>query len=248
MLDLVAAHRFLTARHIQVFCFVEHATDASAARTCRRVLARLERWRLLERPIRRIGGLQAGSASSIWMLTSTGQRLRSIRAGRGAVGRVRPPGERFIAHYLAVADAHLALVQAEQVGQLAISEVRLEPACWRQFAGLGGGRRVLKPDLAAVTAPTGDTEYEDHWFVEVDRGTESLPTLIRQCRLYEDYRRSGSHQAVHGVFPLVIWVVPDATRAAKLTAAIAAARGIATAGYRVTTPDGFIALVVGGGT
>jgi hypothetical protein len=114
VLHAIAEHRFLTTRQVEQLVFVGHATPESAARSCRRVLARLEAWGLLERPIRRVGGLQAGSASSVWMLASAGQRLRNLRAGFGAVGRVREPGERFIQHYLAIGNAHLALVTADR--------------------------------------------------------------------------------------------------------------------------------------
>src|SRR3954447_9872222 len=89
VLEAIGNHRFLTTRQVQSFCFNDHSTTDSAARICRRVLHRLEGWLLIERPIRRVGGLMAGSPSSIWMLTSTGQRLRNLRAGLGAVGRVR---------------------------------------------------------------------------------------------------------------------------------------------------------------
>jgi hypothetical protein len=204
----------------------------------------LDRWNLIERPIRRVGGLQAGSASSIWMLTSIGQRLRSVHAGIGAVGRVREPGERFIAHYLAIADTHLALVTAQRAGRIELSEVQIEPACWRSYTGLGGSREVLKPDLFAITA---NGEFQDHWFIEVDRATESIPTLLKQCQQYETYRRQGSEQADRGVFPLVLWIVPDDVRATKLRAAIASAKGLDPDLYRVTTPEKFLDRVIGGG-
>lgn len=246
VLDLVADHRFLSTAQLERFVFHGHASAASSSRTTRRVMTRLERDRLVERPFRRIGGMSAGSASSVWMLTSMGQRLRGLRSGVGAVGRVRPPGDRFTAHYLAIAETHLALVEAERAGQLMVAKVEMEPRCWRPFTGLGGSRDILKPDLMAVTATSRDAEYEDHWFVEVDRGTESLPTLIRQCQAYETYRRTGTGQAESGVFPLIVWVVPDTTRADKLTAAITATRGLDPQLYRVATPEGFIPLVRGG--
>jgi hypothetical protein len=242
ILDVVAAHRFLTTAHVEQFYFCAHSSPASAARVCRRVLERLETHRLLERPIRRIGGLQAGSASSIWMLTSTGQRLRNLRAGLGAVGRVREPGERFIAHYLAIADTHLALLQAGRAGQLELSEVQIEPACWRTYTGLGGSREVLKPDLYAVTL---SGEYEDHWFIEVDRSTESIPTLLKQCQQYETYRRTGNEQQARGVFPLVVWVVPDNSRQAKLQSALRTAHSLPSDLFRITTIERLLEVVLG---
>lgn len=243
VLQAIAEHRFFTTRQVERLLFSNHSTPDSGARCCRRVLSRLERWGLVERPIRRVGGLQAGSASSIWMLSSAGQRLRNLQAGRGAVGRVREPGERFIQHYLAIGDAHLALVTAARAGRLELLRVQIEPACWRSYSSLSGSREILKPDLFAVT---GSGEFEDHWFVEIDRATESLPVLLRQCQQYETYRRSGSEQAASSVFPRVIWVVPDDVRAAQLRAATTGARSLTDGLFIVTTPAAFIQVITGG--
>ncbi|MFL6164300.1 MAG: replication-relaxation family protein [Jatrophihabitantaceae bacterium] len=244
VLDLVGSHRFLTTHQLHAFAFAHlHTTRESAARICRRVLLRLEGWGLLQRPIRRIGGLQAGSASSIWMLTTTGVRLRNLRAGLGAVGRIREPGEGFIRHYLAIADTHLALLEAARAKRLELLQVEIEPAAWRNYSDPTGSPAVLKPDLYAVTAAG---EFEDHWFIEVDRATESIPTLIKQCRQYEAYRRIGAEQADSGLFPLVLWVVPDEPRAAKLRQALGSARELDPQLFRVTTPDQIIAALTGG--
>jgi hypothetical protein len=243
VLDLISQHRFLTTRQVQTYCFHTHTTNEAGSRICRRVLLRLEKHGLLERPIRRVGGLQAGSASSIWMLSSMGQRLRNLRDGAGAVGRVREPGERFVQHYLAIANTHLALIEAGRAKQLELIKVQIEPACWRPYTGLGGSSELLKPDLYAVTA---SGEFEDHWFIEVDRATESIPTLLRQCRQYEAYRRTGQEQATIGLFPLVLWVVPDELRAAKLRQALTLARDLDIALFRITTPDQLIATITGG--
>jgi hypothetical protein len=243
VLEAIGNHRFLTTKQVQSLCFHHHTTTDSAARICRRVLHRLEGWLLIERPIRRVGGLMAGSASSIWMLTSTGQRLRNLRAGLGAVGRVREPGEGFIRHYLAIADTHLALIAAQRAKQLELLTVQIEPACWRRYTGPTGSSAVLKPDLYAVTAAG---EFEDHWFIEVDRATESIPTLIKQCRQYEAYRRTGSEQAETELFPLVLWVVPDELRADRLRDRLAASRDLEPALFRITTPEQLVHAITGG--
>jgi len=242
VLQAIAEHRFLTTRQIEQLVFVNHATPESAARSCRRVLARLEAWGLLERPIRRVGGLQAGSASSVWMLASAGLRLRNLRAGIGAVGRVREPGERFIQHYLAIGNAHLALVTADRERRLELLRVQIEPQCWRSFPGLGGGTVTLKPDMYVVI---GSGEYEDHWFIEIDRATESLPVLLKQCHQYEAYRRSGIEQATARIFPRVLWVVPDEHRASRLRTAVAAARHLDTSLFLVTIAGNFLQAVTG---
>ena len=195
--------------------------------------------------------MTAGSKSSVWMLTNMGRRLRNLEAGRGAVGRVREPGERFVQHYLTIAEVRLQLEQAARDGLLELPTVAIEPAAWRSYLGLSGERLTLKPDLFAVTVAIDDgtsAEYEDHWFIEVDRGTESIPTLLKQCHQYDAYRRTGTEEQGHGVFPLVLWVVPDERRANRLVEAIAETSGLDSGLYRVCTPDGLLAVIRGGGS
>jgi hypothetical protein len=240
VLDVIAEHRFLTTHQVQAFVFAGHASPLTAARICRRVLRRLEDFGLLTRPVRRVGGLQAGSRSSVWMLAPMGQRLRSLRAGLGATGRVREPGEGFVRHYLAVAEVHLMLRQADRSGLFELLDVQIEPESWRRYHALDGGTDVLKPDLFAVAA---GSEYESHLFIEVDRATESLPTVLRQCRLYETYRRTGIEQENTGVFPRVLWVAPDARRAQKIAEAVLGARGLDNDLFRVATMDDVLTIV-----
>jgi hypothetical protein len=120
--------------------------------------------------------------------------------------------------------------------------VQIEPQCWRSFPGLGGGTVTLKPDMYVVI---GSGEYEDHWFIEIDRGTESLPVLIRQCQQYETYRRSGVEQADGGIFPRVLWLVPDEHRAERLRDRIQSARTLDHQLFHVTTTDQLIPTVSG---
>lgn len=235
-------HPFLTSRQLQLLHFHDHATEDAAARICRRVLGRLHHLLIIEHLERRIGGVRAGSASFVWRVGLIGDRLLRHASNEPGRARRKEPSLRHLDHCLAVADCHLALITAARAHQLELLRVATEPACWRHYLGVGGAREVLKPDLYAVTA-TG--EYEDHWFIELDRATESLPTLLRKCAQYEAYRRTGHEQDSAGVFPLVIWIVPDEQRAAKLRAAIVATRGLDTALFRVTIPRHFVALARG---
>jgi hypothetical protein len=72
-----------------------------------------------------------------------------------------------------------------------------------------GARQVLKPD-AFLKLARGD--YEFSWFIEVDMATESLSTVRAKAARYHDYRRIGTEQAARGVFPRVLWIVPDEDR------------------------------------
>jgi hypothetical protein len=63
--------------------------------------------------------------------------------------------------------------------------------------------------------------YEDRWFIEVDRATESRTTLDRKLDRYVAHWRTGREQATRGIYPRVLWVVPDAGRHAVLIDAFA---------------------------
>ncbi|MFJ4220716.1 replication-relaxation family protein [Curtobacterium luteum] len=229
VLEIVAAHRYLTTRQLERFVFTGHASEESAARTSRRVLARLERLQLLASLGRRVGGVRAGSSATVWQLTSASARL--LRAD-GVGFRRHDPSPRFLRHCLAVADVNLAV--RSLAGPARSVAVQVEPESWRPYLGPGGERRTLQPDLAAEL--TTD-EYEERWFLEVDLGTESLPTLLRQCAQYEAYRNTGTEQAEHGSFPVVWWILTDDHRAERLTSAIRRAPRLTPALYRVTTFD-----------
>jgi hypothetical protein len=157
--------------------------------------------------------------------------------------RIVEPSTTFLTHTLAVAQTHVELVQAARMAQLELVRVDVEPGCWRRYIGPGGAREVLKPDLYVVT---GSGKFEDCWFVEVDRGTESPAALIRKCRAYERYWRSGREQAAHGTFPLVVWAAPDEARAQRIERVIKGTRSLKRDLFRVTTAAGLVELLAGG--
>lgn len=228
VLDLVAAHRYLTTGQLERFVFTGHVSQESAARTARRVLTRLERSGLLASLDRRIGGVRAGSSARVWQLTAASARL--LRDD-GVNFRRHDPSPRFLAHCLAVGDVNLLVRGLTAHGAGRVS-VEVEPASWRSFTGPGGERRSLQPDVA-VHIETDD--FEERWFMEVDLGTESLPTLLRKCGQYEAYRVSGQEQAEHGSFPLVWWVLPTIARAERLLATIRRTPRLTPTLYRVAT-------------
>jgi Replication-relaxation len=234
LLEYVGELRLLGARQIQALLFPDdsHATPITAARSCRRVLERLTREGLLTRLERRVGGVRAGSASYVYALTSLGQRVLDLD---GARRRLSEPSAFFVAHTLAVADLLVRLVVATRTGEFVLREWQAEPACWRDVSTLGG-RVVLRPDLFVVLLVD---EYELRWFVEVDRGTEHLPTLLRKCGLY----KSGVEQRQHEVFPRVLWIALDQRRAERLQEAIRKDRRLSADIFRVTTEAEALAAV-----
>lgn len=238
ILEIVGLLRLLHARQIQALLFPDdqHATPATAARTCRRVLERLTRERLLVRLERRVGGVRSGSASYVYALSSLGQRVLDQDGPRR---RLSEPSERFVDHTLAVGDFLIQLHVQSRSAAWDLLEWQSEPACWREVRTLGG-RLVLRPDLFVVL---GVGEYELRWFVEIDRGTEHLPAITRKCRLYHTYYKNGSEQRRHGVFPHVLWITLDDRRTKRLQALIERDPRLTARFFLVTTTDRALTVI-----
>jgi Replication-relaxation len=238
----VAELRLMSARQIEAVHFPssEHDSPGAAARARQRVLGRLVRDRLLIRLERRIGGVRAGSAGFVFAVGPVGQRLLAAgRAGR----RFQEPTSRFLDHTLAAAQLVVDVTVASRRGRLDILTCQAEPRCWREFAGLAG-RRVLRPDAFLAL---GVGRYEWRWFCEIDRGSESIPVILRKCRLYADYYQSGREQAAHGgVFPRVCWITPDQPRAERLHEAVARDRHLPERLFAVTTSRRALSALTGG--
>jgi len=89
-------------------------------------------------------------------------------------------------------------------------------------------------------AVTTDGEYEDHWFFEIDLNTEAPCRIAQKCEQYEEYYRSGAEQ----VFPLVVWIVPDAKRQASIREQITQSKTLKHKNiFTVITPDELEGLV-----
>lgn len=242
ILKATESARFITTKQLEVLIFTDHASKASAARTSRRVLERLRREHLIDTLERRVGGVRAGSAGYIWHLTTTGARLLAYLAGSGKPRRFHEPSQRLLDHCLMIGDIHLTLRTGLAAHGVDLACIHFEPETWRRFLGAGGEPRLVRPDLAAVTA---SGEYEDHWMFEADTGSEHPPTVVRACRRYVDYFATGAEQDKHGVVPRVVWVVPHEARRQKLDAAFTAA-GLDLRLFRITTLEELPALIARG--
>lgn len=243
VLNSVGQLRLATTRQLERLHFAvgsPHATALTAARTARRTLERLVRHRLLIRLERRIGGVRAGSASFIYSLGPVGER---VLAEPGPRRRFREPSALFLAHTLAASELYVRLHEAARAHELELlSDIQTEPRCWRSIV-VAEGRSLLKPDLFVIT---GTDEFEFRWFVEVDLGTEHAPALIRKCRIYEAYYRSGIEQAEHGVFPRVLWVALDDLRAEQLRSDIKRRNDLTDELFIVTTEAQAVTVLAGG--
>lgn len=219
-----------------------HATEAAASVATMRVLSRLEARGLVARLKRRIGGVRAGSSGVTWQLGSSGERLLRVLHGEEKRRRYIEPSALFVDHTLAVAEAAVCLRELDRRGAVELVTLEPEPACWRSFLAPHGARSWLKPDLFAITA-SGD--FEDHWFIEVDRATEHPGVVVRKAGVYQRYAASGAHQAEFGLFPAVLWVVPDERRRRVIAAALDAERGLQRELFRVVTEEQFRDAIAG---
>ncbi len=233
IVEMVGELRLASGHQLRNLYFApeKFATAETAARSCRRVLARLVRDYLLIRLDRRIGGVRAGSDGYVYALGPVGERLLD-----GSVRRYRwypEPTEKYVQHTLAGGQVVVDLLAKHRSGSLSVLDWQPEPRCWRRVPSLGGNV-TLRSDLYLALG-VGDTELR--WFVEIDRSSQSIPALIHKCRLYDSYYRSGVEQAEHDIFPRVLWITLDERRAERLHGAIARDRRLADALFIVTTAD-----------
>jgi hypothetical protein len=185
VIDTIAAVRLATGRQLDQLCFTNLAGRSQAV-VRGRVVHRLVRWRVLRSFDRSIGGANGGSSELIVTLDTIGRVLaerRELAAGRS--GRnFALPGERFIRHSLGTTQLLADLRALTVKSPVRIETFEIEPSCWWPD-GLGG---QLKPD--AYTALILERS-RDHWWIEIDRATESLPTLTRKLRRYVDFAQRG---------------------------------------------------------
>ena len=192
VIEYVAQFRQLTPRHLHTFVFGELASQTP----CDRTLKRLVDGKYLMRLHRLVGGTQGGSAQYVYQLGRQGWRLLG-RAGEYWAPRA------VNLHALAIADCLVKLKIAEKAGALEVASFITEPACHVNVGGL-----LLTPD-AFVELKLGDGRGHLISWLEVDRGTEHLGTIQEKCERYWKASISGQWD---GVFPFVLFVVPDEHR------------------------------------
>jgi hypothetical protein len=187
IIEAVNRLRLMSGSQLERLCF---ATLAGHTRVVvrGRVLRRLVQWQVLIVLPRRIGGASRGSSSSVYALGATGARLCAERQGATmAQKRVRHPSaptERSVRHTLAVTDLYVHVVELARKQSAHLVVFEAEPASWWPN-GLGG---FIKPDAyACLTRGT----VREHWWVEVDLATESLPTIKRKLLTYLDFVERG---------------------------------------------------------
>jgi Replication-relaxation len=192
--------RVVSGEQLERLCFSALHAGRSRTVTRSRVLARLVRWRVLVPVGRRVGGSGRGSTGQAFALDVAGRRLLMRRglaqAEHGRVRRPGTPGERSLRHLLAVSQLSVDLVEQTRQGGQNACTFTAEPGSWWP----NGRHGWLKPDAHVVLEREG---ARDHWWVEVDLATESLPTVRGKIQAYLDFQARGER----GLDDVMPWVL-----------------------------------------
>lgn len=242
VLASLSAHRLLSGRQLQRLHFFDAPSEASAARLTRQRMAHLAALGLTVRLERRVGGVRAGSAGSVWRITEAARRV--IGAGSSSGRRQRrdyEPGSAYTAHTLACSEVFTCIAEADRERALELLTYQSEPNCWREHGGQFGEPLTLKPD-GYVAVACG--KIEEHAFIEVDRGTHGRAAIRRKMLRYRDYQRSGSEQQRLGVFPRVIWLTITRQRLAVLRELIEELPADISGSHQATPLDEVVAALL----
>ncbi len=242
VLGTVGRFRVMSGQQLQRL-FWPGGSQQTRARLARHGLARLSELTVITPLARRIGGVRAGSRGLTFAVGLAGQRLLASGDATRRVRHPYTPGERYLAHTLAVAEIYVQLVEAERRGMAELLAFDAEPACWRPYRGPYAARLMLKPD-AALKLGLGD--YEFSWLLELDMATEALTTIERKARRHLDYHRSGEARRTEEVSPRVAWIVPDQQRLDALQLVLERLPAEAGRLFTLATSAGAITLLTAG--
>jgi hypothetical protein len=195
---------------------IHYDSAGLSARLARRELAEMVQLGVLRRLDRQVGGRHAGSDGYCYVLSELiGERL--MHPDRRRYWQRSEPGDQFVNHGLALAQLYTDLRRLAAGGGSEICTFQGEPLCWRRYFGPGGSPRWLKPDAYLTLA--GD-DFEDHYFIEIDCGTERPARIESKARAYTRYYQSGREQGELDLFPLIVFVVPTESRKNEVIGAV----------------------------
>ncbi|WP_079149162.1 replication-relaxation family protein [Streptomyces agglomeratus] len=233
VLRLLATCHLATADQVARGVFGGHRS-ATAQRLAHRHLLRLTQLGLTRFFTDQSRVRWPGRPGHVHALTTAGVKLTEGAATPGARQRSNwRPADAFLTHRLAITELYVRLVEEARTGRATVREFRAETDAWRTYRNpLSGRPCYVRPDALLRVVTAG---LELSWFIELDRATESPRRIDAKCRAYRSYELSGMEQGRYGIFPGVIFIVPDQPRAGVIQRVIsqqpAEARGL----YVVTT-------------
>ncbi|MEU7526003.1 replication-relaxation family protein [Saccharothrix sp. NPDC042600] len=205
----VGRFKLATAGQLERLHFA-YLPPKSRPRNRQAVLKRLTDHHILARVgSRGRGGPGGGSQGYLYTLDTVGHDLAQLTSARPR--RPYVPFDPTIAHYLAVTELYVQLVEADRAGHLTLLKFETEPYSWRYF----GNRQVLKPDAYVQLGVVHDgRRRKGSFFIEIDRGTQwgaKIAVKVPQYLAYYNAERPDGP-----VFPKVLLLAPNERRAAYL--------------------------------
>ena len=147
-------------------------------------------------------------------------------------------------HTLAISEIYVQLTELKNMHLVqSIDKFQFEPSCWRGWLDNYAGRMILKPDCYIEISLDN---YLYNYFVEVDKNSESLARVINKSKQYIRYYNLNIEQKETGVFPLVLWVVPDEKRKLAIEQRIQKELQDYWELFQVITLDDFKDFITGG--
>lgn len=212
ILKLLYLARYASNKQIARLFFSDSPTKATSLRRANRTTKKLGDLKLIRHLDRRIGGVRAGSGSYVFTLGNNGVKL--LKQVDDTINDSRrnayEPSSNHLKHTLAITEVYTQLKELDrEFENIELEKVEFEPQCWRSYSQNGGVAQYLKPDLFVHLILD---EYEDLYMIELDCSTESLTRILNKSKQFVAYYNSGIEQNIHGIFPLVIWLVPDEKR------------------------------------
>lgn len=212
--------RYATTNQLARLFFADSGRFETAIRRANFALQSLKKAGLISHLKRRIGGARRGSASYVWQITFQGLKLLKSQDDSITLRYKNQyePTQHHVEHTLAITEIFVETLEVIRDSEkLSLETFSFEPNSWRSYQKLSGIGRTLKPDAYLELV---SQEYEDHYFLEIDRSTESLSRIVNTCKKYIEYYRSGIEQRQKEVFPYVLWVAPDDKRKLAISKAI----------------------------
>lgn len=217
ILNLVSRFSQLSSGHIDALIFSELASRTP----CSNALRRLTGLGLLHRVNQMLpGGARGGSQRYCYALGPNAWRMYSSTRYR--------PQRTLNPHTLAIADAYVAIKQAEREKWVDVLTYGTEPDSWIDVAGAD-----LRPDLYVELGLREKRERVVLW-LEVDMGSERQKQILEKVDRYK-YALEHSAEYPLDVFPSVLFLACDEARADELRTILRRAP---------QTPEGFISVAL----
>lgn len=222
----IAMFRQLASGHIAALHFADVASPTPQWRAMKRLEAQGFVRRVERRPV---GGTGAGSGQVVWQLGPAGHALSERPKGWFAYRSID-------FHTLAIADAHVELLDAERRGRLTIEDFVTEPETHMMIAGAD-----LRPDYYVEASDLIKRRTLTLW-IEIDMGTEREKAIKDKLR---QYWHAYQHATNLDPFPFIVFLAPDELRARRLRKIIEQGSEDAQRLFIVTTIPQFTGLLFG---